>query len=160
MSQTRIRTRKATQILKNDHEKVKALFSDYGDLEPGSNAGKMHLFMELKRELTIHGEVEEEILYPAIQRLEAEDDEIQEKVDGALEAHHIVRSLLHDLASLTPEDEGFDIKIQALQETVLRHAEEEERDLFPRFEHLDPEEQDDLSEQLRQRKLDLTEKYE
>jgi hypothetical protein len=43
---------------------------------------------------------------------------------------------------------------------VLRHAQEEETDLFPCFEHLDSEQQDDLSEHLRQLKVDLTEEYE
>jgi hemerythrin superfamily protein len=152
MTDTRIRIRKATRILKDDHEKVRGLFSEYGTLEEGSNAARMHLFMELKRELTIHGGIEEGIFYPAIQR--------REDVRDALEAHRIVRTLLQDLSSLTPEDDEFDLKIRALQEVVLRHAEQEERDLFPRFELLDPEEQDDLSEQLRLRKLDLMEKYE
>src|SRR5262245_40018901 len=125
MSDTKIRSRKATQILKDDHEKVRALFAEYDELTEGSNAARMHLFMELKRDLTIHGEIEEEIFYPAIERREEEDAEIREKVNDALEAHQIVRTLLHDLASLTPEDQAFDAKIRALQECVLRHAEEE-----------------------------------
>jgi len=160
MSHTRIRTRKATEILKEDHQKVKGLFSDYAELEEEAGAGKMHLFMELKRELTIHARVEEEIFYPSVQRHEEVDVETQERVADALEAHEVVRMLLHDLSSLTPEDGEFDAKIHALREHVLDHAEEEERKLFPCFDHLDSEEQDDLSERLRQRKLDLTEEYE
>ena len=159
MSDTKIRTRKATQLLKEDHRKVKGLFSDYSELEEGANAGKMHLFMELKRELTIHGQIEEQIFYPVIQVLEDDDVETQDLVTEALAAHETVKALLHDLSSLTPEDAEFDEKIHELQERVIRHAEEEERDLFPRFEELDAEDQDDLSERLRQLKLDLTEDY-
>jgi len=157
MSDTKIRTRKATQILKDDHDKVKGLLSEYGEQEEGANAGKIHLFMELKRELTIHGQIEEEIFYPAVQGHEEGDEET---VRVALEAHAALKELLHDLSSLTPEDEGFDAKIQELKELVLLHVEEEEKELFPCFEDLDSDEQDDLSERLRQRKLDLTEGYE
>ena len=160
MSDTKIRTQSATRILKEDHRKVKGLFSDYAALGEGSGAGKMHLFMELKRELTIHGRIEEEIFYPSIQQDEEDDPETQELLTEALEAHGVVKTLLHNLSSLTPEDEEFDAMIQALQECVVRHAEEEERELFPCFEHLASDEQDDLSERLRLLKLDLTEEYE
>ena len=160
MSHTRIRTRKATEILRGDHQKVRGLFSDYAELEEEASAGTMHLFMELKRELTIHARIEEEIFYPSVQRHEEVDVETQERVADALEAHESVRMLLHDLSSLTPEDEEFDAKIHALRDRVLRHADDEERKLFPCFEHLDADEQDDLSERLRHRKLDLTEEYE
>jgi hemerythrin superfamily protein len=160
MSDTKIRTRNATHLLKEDHRKVRGLFSDYADLGEGSNAGKMHLFMELKRELTIHTRIEEEIFYPSIRRDEEDDHEAQQLLGEALEAHTIVKTLLHNLSSLTPEDEEFDAMIQVLQECVIRHAEEEERELFPCFEHLGSEEQEDLSERLRLRKLDLTEEYE
>ena len=160
MSDTKIRTRKATQILKEDHQKVKGLFSDYDDLEEGASAGKMHLFMELKRELTIHGQIEEEIFYPAIQESEADDEETQDLVGDAIDAHSIIKKLLTELSSLTPEDGEFDAKIQELKGRVLQHAEEEEKELFPCFEELDQEEQDDLSERLRQLKMDLTEEYE
>jgi hemerythrin superfamily protein len=160
MSDTKIRTRKATQILKEDHQKVKGLFSDYAELGEGANAGKMHLFMELKRELTIHGQIEEELFYPAIQQLEEDDEETQDLVSDAVEAHSAIKGLLHELSSLTPEDEEFDAKIQVLKGRVLQHAEEEEQELFPCFDELEAEEQDDLSERLRQLKLDLTEEYE
>src|SRR5689334_21790336 len=136
MSHTRIRTRKATDFLKEDHQKVRGLFSDYAELEEEAAAGKMHLFMELKRELTIHARIEEEIFYPAVQRHEEIEVETQERVADALEAHEVVRMLLHDLSSLTPEDGEFDAKIHALRERVLRHANDEERTLFPCFEHL------------------------
>lgn len=159
MSDTKIRIQKATQILKDDHRKVNDLFADYGDLGEGANAGKMHLFMELKRELTIHTEVEEEIFYPAI-REHAQDDETRDIVAEAIEEHAIVKTLLQDLSSLTPEDEEFDVKIKALGERVLHHIEEEEKEIFPCFEDMQSEERDDVSERLRQRKLDLTEEYE
>jgi hemerythrin superfamily protein len=153
MSDTKIRIQKATQILKEDHEKVKELFAEYEDQGDLAHAGKMHLFLELKRELTIHAQIEEEIFYPSIQ-------ESGELVAKAIEEHALVKTLLEELSSLNPRDEEFDAKMKVLQENVLHHAKEEEKDLFPCFEELDEDERDAISERLRQRKMDLQGEYE
>lgn len=158
MSDTKIRTPKATQILKEDHQKVKEMFAEYDDLGDRAHAGKMHRFMELKRELTIHAQIEEEIFYPAIR--EIEDEEASELVAEAGEEHAIAKQLLEEISSLTPRDEQFDAKMKVLQENVLHHAQEEEKEIFPFFEELDSDEQDAVSERMRQRKLDLSGEYE
>ena len=158
MSNTKIRTPKATQLLKEDHKKVKEIFGEYEDLGNRAHAEKMHLFMELKRELTIHAQIEEEVFYPAIR--EIDEEEAQDIVAEADEEHAIVTQLLEELSSLTPREEQFDAKMKVLQEHVLHHAQEEEKEMFPFFEELEADERESVSERLRQRKLDLAGEYE
>ena len=66
--------RKATEILKEDHGKVKDLFKEYRGLEEdGEDREKSRLFDEIDRALTIHATVEEEIFYPAVKALDTEE---------------------------------------------------------------------------------------
>ncbi len=121
--------RKATEILKEDHSKVKDLFKEYRGLdEDGENQEKERLFGEIDRELTVHATVEEEIFYPAVKALDTEEP--VEQVLEAREEHQIVKTLLGQLRGLTPEDETFDPKMKVLMEEVEHHAEEEEKEMF------------------------------
>lgn len=120
--------RKATDILKEDHEKVKDLFKEFRDLDEGDAAGRRRIFDQVDRELTIHSAVEEEIFYPAVK---ATDD--REAVDEVLEAreeHLVVKGVLEQLRHLDPSDESFGPKMKVLMEAVEHHADEEEEDMF------------------------------
>ena len=153
MSDTKMRVRKATALLREDHRKVKKLFSEFEDLEDEDTTAKAELFEEIQRELTIHAQIEEEIFYPSMQQVQ--DEDVQELLLEAHEEHKIVKTLLAELSELTPEDESFEAKMKVLIEGVKHHAEEEEESLFPAFDKLPKEKQDDISEKLRERKSDL-----
>lgn len=160
MADTKVRSTKATAILREDHKKVKHLFSQYEKLKEDAEPDiKRGLFEEMKKELTIHATVEEEIFYPAIESLKAEDEEAGEIVSEANEEHKIVKTLLAELSELDPEDEQYNAKIKVLTENVKHHAEEEETDMFPFFEELDKERQDQISMELSERKAELTQEY-
>jgi hemerythrin superfamily protein len=122
--------RKATEILKEDHTKVKGLFKEYRGLEDEDeeDGEKQRLFQQIDRELTMHAAVEEEIFYPAVMALEEKEPEDQ--VLEAREEHQIVKTLLGQLRELTPDDETFDAKMTVLMESVEHHAEEEEDEMF------------------------------
>jgi hemerythrin superfamily protein len=106
-------------------------------------------------ELTIHATVEEEIFYPAINERKGEDEEAGEIVNEAVEEHKIVKTLLEEISALPPEDEQFHAKVTVLIESVRHHAEEEEEDMFPYFDDLPKERQEQVSERLRLRKAEL-----
>jgi hemerythrin superfamily protein len=121
--------RKATEILKEDHAKVKGLFKEYRGLEKeGEDREKQRLFGEIDRALSMHATVEEEIFYPAVKALDTEEP--VEEVLEAREEHQIVKTLLGQLRDLTAEDETFDPKMKVLMEAVEHHAEEEEKEMF------------------------------
>jgi hemerythrin superfamily protein len=151
MADTKLRVRKATQILQEDHQAVKKLFEDY-DQEEGSE--RTSLFQEIKNLLTVHAQIEAEIFYPAIER--SDDERAGELVQEAHEEHRLVQALLDELTRLIPGDASFHAKMKVLQENVLRHAEEEESEIFPLFQHLERAEQDRVSEMLQNRKHDLS----
>jgi len=118
----------ATALLKRDHAAVKALFEEYeaaGDAEQM----KQNLFEQIQDELDVHAAIEEQIFYPAVQ--EGRSAEAKDMVLEALEEHKVVKTLLEEIAALTPADDEFDAKMKVLQENVEHHVDEEEKEMFP-----------------------------
>lgn len=147
MPDTRVRSRKATDQLRDDHHRIWKLFKQYEDLDETDHVSKYELFHEIRDELTLHAAIEEEVFYPALDRLEV--DGAQSLVSDAHEEHEIVKLLLAQLSSMTPEDLYFDAKMKVLSDNVRLHVEEEERDLFALFQTLDREIQENLADDLR-----------
>ena len=98
----------ATALLKKDHATVKALFKKYEDTGDRAEQTKQRLFDEMKTELDVHAAIEEEIFYPAMQEVRSKD--AKDLVLEALEEHKVVKTLLKEIAALTPADEKFDAK--------------------------------------------------
>src|SRR4029079_2610328 len=124
MSDTKIRVRKATALLREDHENVKKMFSAYEEIEEGNTEQRAELFAAIKKELTVHAQIEEEIFYPAIEA--GGDEESEALIKEAHEEHRLVKQLLEELAEMGPESDTFDAKLKVLKENVLHHAEEEQ----------------------------------
>ena len=116
----------AITLLKNDHEKVSAIFEK---LEPTTERAlktREELFAKLKAELDVHAHIEETIFYPAIKDA-AETRAIT--LEG-YEEHHVVKILLSELASMPVDTEQWTAKLKVLKENVEHHVEEEETDMF------------------------------
>jgi hemerythrin superfamily protein len=154
MPDTKIRVRKATALLKEDHQKVKKLFAQIEKLDASRETEKAQIFDQLQKELTVHAQIEEEIFYPAVER--AGDEEAEDLVREAHEEHRIVKTLLSELSALRTTDSRFDAKIKVLKENVLHHAEEEQDEIFPVFDTLERMERERISEELQARKRELT----
>jgi hemerythrin superfamily protein len=141
----------ATALLKKDHSTVKALFKKFEDAGDRAGQTKQRLFDEIKAELDVHAAVEEEIFYPAVQKVRSK--ETQDLVLEAIEEHKVVKTLLEQIAQLTPDDDEFDAKMKVLQENVEHHADEEEKEMFPQAkEHLSGERRAELGEHMESRK--------
>lgn len=154
MADTKVRPPKATQQLKEDHDKVKELFAALRKLEDDEVDEKQRIFDQVRDELTFHAAIEEELFYPALES--SEDEDAQDLVDEAHEEHRIVKELLEEISEILPDDPAFDAKMKVLSENVEHHIEEEEGHLFPLFNRLPAEKQEEVSEELRLRKLDLS----
>jgi iron-sulfur cluster repair protein YtfE (RIC family) len=154
MAGTKIRAQKATQMLKEDHRNVKKLFAKYEQLGDNARTLKTELFETIKDELTVHATIEEEIFYPSLE--ESEDPDAREMINEAHEEHEIVKTLLEELSVLEAGSDEFDAKMKVLSENVEHHAQEEESEIFPVFNALPRDRQDDVAEDLRQRRLKLT----
>jgi hemerythrin superfamily protein len=144
----------ATALLKKDHTKVKELFKKFEAAGDRAGQTKQHLFDEIKTELDGHAAVEEEIFYPAMQKVRSK--EVRDLVLEAIEEHKVVKTLLEEIADLAPDDEEFAAKMKVLQENVEHHADEEEKAMFPQAkEHLSAEQRDELGTQMESRKETL-----
>jgi len=144
----------ATALLEKDHAAVKALFKKFEDAGDRAQQTKQRLFNDIKAELDVHAAIEEEIFYPAMQRVRAK--EVQDQVLEAIEEHKVVKTLLKEIAQLTPDDDEFDAKMKVLHENVEHHADEEEEEMFPLAkEHLSDERRTELGEQMESRKETL-----
>jgi hemerythrin superfamily protein len=135
----------AVEILLNDHQVIKGLLDK---LVGASGSGRKTVIEHLVGALTIHNATEENLVYPAI-----------DKVAGSkLEANHLYHEtaeadvLLFQLDSMLKEgdDSEFAAKAEEFQKAVLHHIEEEERKAFPRLqENADPEHAELLAESVR-----------
>src|SRR5437868_13169948 len=125
------------QLLKQDHRTVKELFAEYARLDDGDGVQKDRLWQQINEELTIHAEIEERLFYPAVR--EVKTDEAEDLINEAVEEHRIVKTLLEEMSGLSAGDDPFDAKMKVLRETVLHHAEEEEKEIFAQAKKLPQE---------------------
>jgi len=117
-------------MLKEDHQKVKGLFEEFESAEGSQRAA---IAATAIRELEIHAELEEKLIYPAI-RQEIEEDDL---MNEAVEEHHLVHVLIKELKKLKSSDEIFQAKFTVLGELVKHHVKEEEDEMLPKAEKCD-----------------------
>ena len=110
-------------MLKADHKKVKALFTEYHQATPGT---QKELAQTTMKELEIHAGIEEELIYPAI-RKGTKDDKL---MNFAIEEHHLMHVLIAEIRKLEPSDGRFKAKFTVLGELVKHHVKEEEGEMF------------------------------
>src|SRR3989337_734061 len=119
----------ALELLKQDHAKVKKLFEK---AESADEKEQKAIFSQIKTELEIHTQIEENVFYPAMERY----DELKEMVVDSLKEHSNVKTLLQEMATLSGS-EDFEDKLEELIDNVEHHAEdEEEGKMFPKVREL------------------------
>lgn len=145
-----------SEIIKQDHRKVEELFKEYEDAGERAFETKAKIVESIIRELRLHSEMEEILLYPrAEEALSKEDGKM---VEEALAEHEVARRLLEELSVTHPEDPQFDARVKVLNENVAHHIMEEEQELLPRVEEkLDEEELNSIGEEMRAFKLENSE---
>lgn len=112
---------KATDLLKQQHRTVEALFAKI-------EAGEPEALKDLASALAAHMAIEHELFYPVSR--EIDEDAILE----AFEEHAIAETSLKRALATDPDDETFDARVKVLKELILHHVEEEEGELFPQVE--------------------------
>lgn len=118
----------AIELLKEDHQKVSGIFEKLDETTERGVKTREELFTQLKTNLDIHAEIEEQIFYPAIK----DADETHEITLEAYEEHHVIKTLLQELESMPKDSEEWAAKLTVLKENVEHHVEEEEGDMFPK----------------------------
>jgi hemerythrin superfamily protein len=118
----------AIALLKQDHRTVEGLFDRFEKAGDAAHRIKRRLVDTMIEELSRHTAIEELVFYPAVR---GEVDDAKADVLEALEEHHVVKWLLHELEDLAATDERFDAKVTVMMENVRHHVKEEEHELFP-----------------------------
>ncbi|WP_085687321.1 MULTISPECIES: hemerythrin domain-containing protein [unclassified Pseudomonas] len=125
----------AIDLLKTDHEKVKGILSQLSESTDRALKKRADLLDKLELEITIHTQLEEQILYPAFK--EAGGKEQDEMYYEAKEEHRTVDSLvLPDLKSTDPSTPEFAGRVKVVKELLEHHIEEEETEMFPQAKKL------------------------
>jgi len=115
---------KATDLLTQQHKKVKALFKK---LEKGSGDAPA-LLEELANDLAAHMAIEHELFYPAVIDLD------ESMVHESFEEHALGEIAIKRLLAADPEGDDFKAKVTAARELIEHHAGEEEDELFPKVD--------------------------
>jgi hemerythrin superfamily protein len=121
----------AIALLKEDHKKVKGLLAQLDKTTERSADRRKKLLGQIETEIKVHSTIEEEIFYPAY-RDAVKKKEDRELYQEALEEHHVVDLVLPELKSVSPSGEVFGAKATVLKELIEHHADEEEKEMFPK----------------------------
>jgi len=160
MAQTKTkRTPDALSLLKDDHERMRDLLGDLEKAVTQEDDSAGELLGTIQSELKVHTAIEEEIFYPAFRAAASKADDSRLYYE-AVEEHHVVDLVLPEI---DPEESGspeFAAKAKVLKDLVEHHADEEEKEMFPRARKLlDKDELVRLGEQLARRKSELAEHH-
>jgi hemerythrin superfamily protein len=115
-------TDNAIDLLKADHRNVESLFSEFQNVE--DTKSKQQILDTLINELTVHATVEEKLVYPIIDKAD------HSGAGEAFQEHHVVKLLLRELKSMSPESDKTQAKVTVLCELIKHHVKEEEGDLL------------------------------
>lgn len=117
----------AIELLETQHREVEELFELFDEAETKDE--KRRIFEKIGDSLAAHGTIEEKVFYPAAYK--RDEEELSDMLREAVEEHLVMKRIITDLLSMTPDDENFEAKVKVLKEQVEHHVEEEESDLFP-----------------------------
>jgi hemerythrin superfamily protein len=140
-----VRGNDAVEILENDHQVIKGLLNQ---LVSASSSQRKQVIEQLVGVLTLHNATEENLVYPALNKVAGSKLESQHLYHETMEAD----LLLFELDSMLKEgDESeFAARAEKFQGAVLHHIDEEEQKAFPRLrDNADSEHAKILTESVR-----------
>jgi hemerythrin superfamily protein len=140
----------ATQLLMQDHRMVESLFTQFEQTPATAGDQRQQIMDQIAEELEVHAQLEEEIFYPAVQRVTG-------TVGEARSEHGTVRSLIGDAEGRDPSSSEFATKVGELKAAVEHHVSEEEQQMFADAERCGHAELERLGHEIEERKRTLKE---
>ena len=140
-----------TLMLREDHQKLKELFNQFG--KTTNKSEKQNIVTAAIAALEVHATLEEELIYPAWQ----EHVDEHGLTDESLAEHHVVHLLINELKEINSEDERYNAKFTVLSEHVTHHIKEEEGKMFLQAEKADVD-WDRLTKHVIERRQSLEQK--
>ena len=120
-----------TKLLEADHRTVESLFDQ---IEKAEGDARTPLIEELATSLKAHMELEEQVVYPAMEPVTG-----AETVQEGVTEHELARKTLADMVALAPDEPGFGGAMEAVKAGIEHHVEEEEGEIFPKLRSEAPE---------------------
>ncbi|MEU0568264.1 hemerythrin domain-containing protein [Nonomuraea sp. NPDC005983] len=114
-------------LLLNQHEEIKRLFTEVENAAPDDRA---EAFQRLVRLLAVHETAEEEIVHPYTRHKLDDGDEV---VGERLAEENAAKVMLSRIEQAGVDDPQFAANLATLRAAVVEHAEAEEREEFPRL---------------------------
>ena len=147
----------AITLLKQDHKTVRTMLNELAETTTRAKKSRTELLQKIKTELEAHTTIEEEIFYPAFKAAGEKADD-NKMFFEALEEHRAAGDLvLPDLLGTDVTSDQFSGRAKVLKELVEHHADEEEKEMFPRAKALmDKAQLQELGERMARRKAELT----
>lgn len=125
----------AIELLEADHKRVKGILAQLSESTERGIKKRTELLAKLEMEITLHTQIEEEILYPAFKQAGGKEQDVM--YYEAKEEHRTVDSLvLPDLKSTDPSTPEFTGRVKVVKELLEHHIEEEETEMFPQARKL------------------------
>lgn len=110
-------------VIRMDHQKVNVLF---GELNNSNDPQKIQeYFGQIYKDLTVHAQAEEQVVYPAVRPFYGEGD-TQELYDEQQE----MKVLMDAIKSMSPSSPEFKQQVNRLKDIVMDHVRQEESTMF------------------------------
>jgi hemerythrin superfamily protein len=133
--------------IQHDHQRLKRLFEQLLETPEHAFPARQQRCAQIAQALKVHTEAESDTLYAALESYEAAHD----LMANAHEDHQRLLELLHEIDSLTADDEDWQELVMELRAEVESHIDAEEIDVFPiAQELLDATEARALGQQFQQ----------
>ncbi|MGE4243285.1 hemerythrin domain-containing protein [Ramlibacter sp.] len=137
-----------TTMIRHDHAEVMAAFHKFRpDASPRT---KKTLVDSICAALELHARLEEEIFYPALREVSA-----NEALAKSVPEHNEMRALIARVRSMGAEHRGYDDTLYELMKNVIHHVADEETILLPEAERLLAPELGDLGARMARRRAEL-----
>ncbi len=143
----------AITLLKNDHKLMRGLLDELEASTTRAVKKRSKLLADIEVNMKAHTAIEEEIFYPAFKAAGQKSDDDKMYFE-ALEEHRAAGDLvLPDLLGTDPASDQFSGRAKVLKELVEHHADEQEKEMFPRARKLlNRKELDELGASMEARK--------
>jgi hemerythrin superfamily protein len=130
-------------LIKADHRTVDDLFKK---IEGAKESDKRRqLFKDVFKELSIHTDLEEQALYPVLEKLR----DVRSLISKSFDDHQKVKDLLAEIDGMDSDADSWLAKFKELKTNVLEHVKEEEEQILPTSEkELDENARQDLANSL------------
>jgi hemerythrin superfamily protein len=136
-------------VIRMDHAKVNTLFMQINSTDDAQKI--QEYFGQIYKDLTVHSEAEEQVVYPAVRSFYGEHD-TQELYDEQAS----MKVMLDTLLSMSPSAPQFKTQLNQLKDAVMDHVRQEESTMFAAIRNnCSSDQQEQLATQFKAAKSEL-----